>query len=171
MDLYNIQTGATNATADKADASTPDGTGANATGGQGQETDRCDSPRFTRIIDHLLQSDHEMDETGDMDMNQPPLIKVERMSLLSKLNLLGLINVSEIVLRLKLSGNLDDAVRLLERAIKDLSSWNETKLKPSSQPTNHIGIASQNIMEEYLEKLNRAKDIEVAEDEYQKLID
>lgn len=64
-----------------------------------------------------------MDDVGDLDelgQVQPPMIKVERMSLLSKLNLLGLINVSEIVLRLKLSGNLDDAVRLLERAIKDL---------------------------------------------------
>ena len=62
----------------------------------------------------------------------PPILKVERMSFLSKLNLLGLINLGDIVLRLKLSGNLPDAISDMEIAIKDLQEWNESKLKPSS---------------------------------------
>ena len=130
----------------------------------GQSAERAESPRFKKIIDHLMQSDHEMDQPGDVDRS-PPILKVERMSFLSKLNLLGLVSLSEIVLRLKLDGNLGDAIRLLERAIKDLQAWNESKLKPSSQPANHIGIASQNIMEEYLDRLRKAKDIEDNEED------
>ena len=88
-----------------------------------------------------MQSDHEMDQSGDGPA-QSPIMKVERMSFLSKLNLLGLISLSSIVLNLKLCGNLETAIRDLTWAIKDLQRWNDSKLKPSSQPANHIGIAS-----------------------------
>ena len=118
-----------------------------------------------------MQSDHEMDQAGDGPNQPPAVVKVERMSFLSKLNLLGLISLSSIVLNLKLSGDLETAIRDLTWAIKDLQRWNDNKLKPSSQPANHIGIASQNIMEEYLEKLKNAIKIEEAEDEYVKVIE
>jgi hypothetical protein len=99
------------------------------------------------------------------------MVKIERMSLLSKLNLLGLVTLSEIVLRLKLTTNLQEAIDMLEQSSKSLSDWNERKLKPSSQPTNHIGIASQNIMEEYLEKLKKAREVEIHEPKFHTIIE
>ena len=63
-----------------------------------QSMDRPESPRHQQIFDHLLQSDHEMEHTVDNEFNRMPVLKVERMSFLSKLNLLGLISLSDIVL-------------------------------------------------------------------------
>jgi hypothetical protein len=42
------------------------------------------------------------------------------MSQLSKLNLLGLINLSEIVCELKKTGNIEDAIQKTTAAIKEL---------------------------------------------------
>jgi hypothetical protein len=62
------------------------------------------------------------------------------MSQLSKLNLLGLINLSEIVCELRLGYDLDKAMNRISEAIEEIRGLNSI---------DGAGVASQNIMEEY----------------------
>jgi hypothetical protein len=63
------------------------------------------------------------------------------MSQLSKLNLLGLIYLSEIVCELRLKYDLDKTIQRIREAIQEIKDLNDV---------DNAGIASQNIMEEYL---------------------
>lgn len=83
---------------------------------------------YQKIIDHLMQSDNELDLNAD-NGNGATVVQADRMSFLSKLNLLGLIYYSDIVLRLKLNGNLSEAIVQMEKAIEDLQKWNQSKLR------------------------------------------
>lgn len=71
------------------------------------------------------------------------------MSQLSKLNLLGLINLSEIVCELRLTYDLDKAILRVTEAIDELKKLNSLE---------NAGVASQNIMEEYLSSLTQIKE-------------
>lgn len=75
-----------------------------------------------------MQSDNELDLNAD-NGNGATVVQADRMSFLSKLNLLGLIYYSDIVLRLKLNGNLSEAIVQMEKAIEDLQKWNQSKLR------------------------------------------
>jgi hypothetical protein len=79
--------------------------------------------------------------------------KVERLSLLSKINLLGLIYLCGICLRLSQTGNVEKAIFELQHRIEELRIWAQLILAKGPAFAGMIGIASQNIMEEYLHKL------------------
>ena len=91
-------------------------------------TDLAEDASYQKIIDHLTQSDNELDLNAD-NGNGATVVQADRMSFLSKLNLLGLIYYSDIVLRLKLNGNLSEAIVQMEKAIEDLQKWNQSKLR------------------------------------------
>lgn len=91
-------------------------------------TDLAEDASYQKIIDHLMQSDNELDLNAD-NGNGATVVQADRMSFLSKLNLLGLIYYSDIVLRLKLNGNLSEAIVQMEKAIEDLQKWNQSKLR------------------------------------------
>ena len=55
------------------------------------------------------------------------------MSLLSKLNLLGLICLSDVVLTVKLSQDLSEAIMMIDQAVKELAVWNDQKMQESGQ--------------------------------------
>jgi hypothetical protein len=71
------------------------------------------------------------------------------MSQLSKLNLLGLINLSEIVCELRLNYDFDKAMTRVKECIEEIKDLNSI---------DNAGVASQNIMEEYLESLTQIKE-------------
>ena len=58
------------------------------------------------------------------------------MSLLSKLNLLGLICLSDVVLTVKLSQDLSEAIMMIDQAVKELTVWNDQKMQESGQSVN-----------------------------------
>ncbi len=81
-----------------------------------------------------------------------------RLSLLSKLNLLGLIDLSIIACNIKLSKDIDGAMRSCEDSITNLKLLNK-------EDANQVGIASQNLIEELQENLMKikSKDLDVEE--------
>ena len=93
------------------------------------------------------------------------------MSLLSKLNLLGLICLSDVVLTVKLSQDLSEAIMMIDQAVKELAVWNDQKMQESGQSVDQIGIASQNIMEDYYARLCRAHEAETTMQELEEIID
>lgn len=77
-----------------------------------------------------------------------------RLSLLSKLNLLGLIDLSLVACSLKLFKGLDTAIKLCEQSILLLKNLN-------MDSGIEAGIASQNLIEELLDHLLTIKDREL----------
>ena len=80
------------------------------------------------------------------------------MSQLSKLNLLGLVNLSEIVANLKISGQIDQAIIQTATVIEELRNLSQELLKEDENegyPMSNrpIGIASQNILEEFYQNI------------------
>ena len=73
-----------------------------------------------------------------------------RLSTLSKLNLLGLIDLSLITTNLKLTKDVDQAMKSCEDSIGNLKFHNTD--------TNLVGIASQNLIEDLLDNLHKIKE-------------
>ena len=69
-----------------------------------------------------MQSDSEDERNLDPLFN--PLSPISRLSHLSKLNLLGLIDLSQIACTLKLSKDVDAAIKLCEDSVLYLSQIN-----------------------------------------------
>ena len=104
----------------------------------------------SQLIDHLMQSDCESIEvqkkqTGDM--------KIQRMSPLTKLNLLGLIRLSEIICDLKMNGDVQKAIIETQLAINEILAYSQELQKEAQDAISLFGIASQNIMENFLVEL------------------
>lgn len=103
--------------------------------------------QYQELIDYLLQSDAE-------GVNQSPRksMKVERLSKLSKLNLFGLITLSEIVLHLKMTQDIGSAMQLISFEVQALRQISVQLLQLNSQ-VPIVGIASINIMEDFQQNL------------------
>lgn len=108
-----------------------------------------------RTLEKLLESDSEDDEGSQQPLNHNQSMmaidkkkknRFSRLSILSKLNLLGLIDLALIACHLKLNKNMDDALRQCEESIIILKEF-------SKGQSSDIGIASQNLIEELLENL------------------
>ena len=106
-----------------------------------------------KMIQNIMESDSEDEEASPSvlaDRNNTG----SRLSQLSKLNLLGLIDLALVACSLKLFKGVDIAIKLCEQSILLLKSINlDTGIE--------AGIASQNLIEELIENLLRIKDREL----------
>ncbi len=84
-----------------------------------------------------------------------------RLSFLSKLNLMGLIDLAMIAVTLKINQRVDEAIRACEEAVLSLKVQN--KLEDQENP---IGVASQNLVEELHENLLKVKENDLDLEEY-----
>lgn len=77
------------------------------------------------------------------------------------MNLLGLTELSIIATKLKLTKNIDEAMKSCEEAVENLKVLNA----PTKPGSKNIGIASQNLIEELLDNLLKikSKDLDVDE--------
>ena len=89
--------------------------------------------------------------------------KQSRLSNLSKLNLLGLIDLSIIAVKLKISKDVDQAMKQCQESIQNLKDLNKQQqnnkdmLQQNNEEPEDIGIASQNLIEELYEHLMKVK--------------
>lgn len=79
------------------------------------------------------------------------------MSKLTKLNLLGLVNLSEIICDLKINQNVDEAIKQAQSAIKEVVALNHMFHSKEMEYSDEMGIngpsfgiASQNILEKFV---------------------
>ena len=77
--------------------------------------------------------------------------KPQRLSLLSKLNLLGLVSLAEIALRFRIGQvTLQETIAACRLAIQDLK---DLLTQHANSSLCNVGIASQNIIEDYMRHL------------------
>jgi hypothetical protein len=102
----------------------------------------------------LLESDSEDEDPATATQLNKEKSYQSRLSLLSKLNLLGLIDLSLVACSLKLFKGLELAIKLCEQSIVLLKALNVDS-------GIEAGIASQNLIEELLDHLLTIKDREL----------
>eukprot|EP00347_Sterkiella_histriomuscorum_P021464 403333886 len=112
------------------------------------------------LVAKLMASDSEDDQVinhqQDNNQQQQQIRKAHsRLSQLSKLNLLGLIDLSLIAADLKVSKDVDKAIKNSEDSIQILKITNKTQNEGAHE---QIGIASQNLIEELRDNLLKIKE-------------
>lgn len=92
-----------------------------------------------KLIDFLMQSDSE--NPVEVALQRNPHFRTNRMSKLTKLNLLGLINLSDIICDLKIKQNIDEAIKAAQAAIKEVSALNSTFHNNEIEFSQGLGLA------------------------------